>query len=105
MPVRSNRSKLFIYRIPNEKRTPVSSPSFPSMPRLYMELLENKNKVKPELRNKDHEPINSHGSPSIANSPEKPFKQSVIDKPATVKPVTTANSQPASPTSGTEFNT
>jgi hypothetical protein len=48
-------SKIEIIKIPSER--PTSRPKrFPSMSRMYLELIENKNKIKQELVNKEHEP-------------------------------------------------
>lgn len=47
------RQKLLLIRVPLEYKPPVHTPSFPPMPRLYMELLENKAKVKAVLKNKE----------------------------------------------------
>jgi hypothetical protein len=50
------KRKLKVVKIPLENRAEIIMPNFPIMPRLYLELIENKNKVKAELRNKDYVP-------------------------------------------------
>ena len=55
----SQRQKLNIIKVPNDK-APISSvskkPEFPRMPRMYLELIENKEKIKPNLVNKEYDP-------------------------------------------------
>ena len=45
--------KLKIIKVKGDHINQYVSPNFPNMPRLYIELLENKEKVKVELRKKD----------------------------------------------------
>lgn len=51
-------SKVNVVKIPNESIDDPSSkkPDFPRMPRMYLELLENKEKVKPTLMNQEYDP-------------------------------------------------
>jgi hypothetical protein len=51
------KRRLKVIRVPLENKQDVIMPNFPIMPRLYAELLENKNKVKVELRNVEHTPV------------------------------------------------
>ena len=46
--------KINVVKIPNETiNDDIIDKNFPRMPRMYLELLENKDKIKPELLNKD----------------------------------------------------
>jgi hypothetical protein len=50
----SNKNNITVLKIPNEKSTGHRSQTFPRMPRLYLELLENKSKIKQDLINTEY---------------------------------------------------
>lgn len=56
MPPKTQRKKLKIVKIPLDYLPEDIPAKFPPMPILYLELLENKQKIKPELRNKEYVP-------------------------------------------------
>jgi hypothetical protein len=58
---------------PEEKATLNRQQVFPRMPRLYLELLENKVKIKQDLVNKDYVPNVSSQKPSLYNEPPQNF--------------------------------
>jgi hypothetical protein len=74
----SDDSKRKIRVIKVKSETPINefyTPSFEQMPRLYLELLENKTKVKPELRKTEF--VSRNGN--IANIPSyRDVKDSAI---------------------------
>jgi hypothetical protein len=51
------KPKIIVERVPLDYRPVDIPPNFPPMPVLYLELIENKDKVKPELRDKAAQPI------------------------------------------------
>jgi hypothetical protein len=67
---------------PEEKATLNRQQVFPRMPRLYLELLENKVKIKQDLVNKDYVPIVSSQKPALYNEPtnENKYKVDEDDK-------------------------
>ena len=50
------RQKLHVVKVPGNYNLEFRAPNWNDMPLLYLELLENKDKVKPECRNMDYEP-------------------------------------------------
>ena len=50
----SNKNNITVLKIPNEKSSVHRSQTFPRMPRLYLELLENKSKIKQDLINTEY---------------------------------------------------
>ena len=60
------KAKYKIIKVANESPPPtIRIPNFPPLPRLYLELLENKAKVKPELRDLEWDPKSSTQIPSF----------------------------------------
>ena len=51
-----SKSKINVIKVPNEGIKPTAPMDFPRMPRMYLELMENKEKVKPSLVNKEYDP-------------------------------------------------
>jgi len=56
MPPKSKRVKLNVVKISGDYNFDFRVPNWADMPLLYLELLENKDKVKPDLRHVDYEP-------------------------------------------------
>ncbi len=67
MPPKKERKKLKVIKIPLDYIPEDIPAKFPSMPILYLELLENKQKIKQELRNKDYIP-NKYNMDNNTNS-------------------------------------
>jgi hypothetical protein len=53
-----SKSKLNVIKIPRETNSGGEGPKadFPRMPRMYLELIENKDKIKPGMVNKEYDP-------------------------------------------------
>lgn len=66
--------KLNVIKVPNEiqEETIVETKPFPRMPRMYLELLENKDKVKPDLLNRDYDPNDAESVISFYSSKDEP---------------------------------
>jgi hypothetical protein len=73
MPI---KRKLKVIKVPLENKPDIIMPNFPVMPILYLELLENKNKVKAELRTKEYKP-NSEQLAQLQQ--QEPIKQEKHD--------------------------
>ena len=58
MPSKKDK-RLKVIKIPLDHKPPDIPAKFPSMPILYLELIENKEKIKPQLRNKEYIPKNN----------------------------------------------
>lgn len=65
------KRKIKIIKVPLEHELEIIMPNFPIMPRMYLELLENKNKVKAGLRSVEHNPVlnEQHQVESIQSKP------------------------------------
>ena len=71
-------SKVNVVKIPNENiNIQNKKQDFPRMPRMYLELLENKDKVKPTLMNQEYDPNDADTVASFYANNEKddPFEQ------------------------------
>jgi len=75
------KRKIKVVKVPLDRKAEIIMPNFPIMPRLYLELLENPNKVVPELRGKDYNPpgldqmiIEDTYSPPKSESVKEEFK-------------------------------
>lgn len=77
-------SKIKVVKIPSENRAPDLPQVFPPMTRLYLELIENKAKIKQDLVNKEHTPITTVSTTQmpvpIIPSPQKEEFESRLDK-------------------------
>ena len=56
MPPKKDKNKIVVRKVPLDYYPERYHASFPPMPILYLELLENKQKVKKDLKNKDYVP-------------------------------------------------
>jgi hypothetical protein len=64
--------KINVVKIPNDTiNEDIIDKNFPRMPRMYLELLENKDKIKPELLNKDYDPNDAESVISFYSSKDE----------------------------------
>lgn len=74
----SDIKKVNVIKIPNSDQGEIPSKKFPRMPRMYLELLENKDKVKPQLLNKEYDPTDADTIASFDETDEPdPFKNNL----------------------------
>lgn len=63
----NSQQRIKVIKVPLENRPPSYQQSFTYMPRMYLELLENKDKIKPSIINKDYSPPREKPSHGIEN--------------------------------------
>ena len=74
----SDIKKVNVIKIPNSNRGEIPSKKFPRMPRMYLELLENKDKIKPQLLNKEYDPNDAETVASFDEEENQdPFKNNL----------------------------
>ena len=62
----NDSKKISVVKVPNDNIVPEStSKPLPRMPRMYLELLENKDKIKPQMLNKDYDPSDAESVISV----------------------------------------
>ena len=74
--------KLNVIKVPNEiQEETINTRPFPRMPRMYLELLENKDKVKPDLLNRDYDPNDAESVISFYSSKdeEQPIRENPME--------------------------
>nr|QBK85384.1 MAG: uncharacterized protein LCIVAC01_01930 [Iridovirus LCIVAC01] len=67
----SKKKSIKVIKIPNDKAINPRPKAFPRMPRLYLELLENKAKIKQDLINKEYVPQRGRSSSPDYNEPRR----------------------------------
>ena len=74
----SDIKKVNVIKIPNSNQDEIASKKFPRMPRMYLELLENKDKIKPQLINKEYDPTDADTIASFDDERnDDPFKNNL----------------------------
>ena len=64
--------KLNVIKVPNViQEETINTKPFPRMPRMYLELLENKDKIKPDLLNRDYDPNDAESVISFYSSKDE----------------------------------
>jgi Family of unknown function (DUF5767) len=76
-----SKSKINVIKVPNDVKNTTPAPTtFPRMPRMYLELIENKEKIKPTLVNKEYDPDEVATVTSETRSVQQPFKNRFEDE-------------------------
>jgi hypothetical protein len=86
MAKKTEKQEMDVIKIPTERPTSRSK-NFPKMPIMYLELIENKNKIKPDIADKEYVPSES----VIEKTPEKSVEKSPPSSPLP-KPVSPSES-------------
>tara|TARA_B110000438_G_C15815508_1_gene651776 strand:- start:797 stop:1873 length:1077 start_codon:yes stop_codon:yes gene_type:complete len=76
------KENIKVIKVPNKVTSPVRPISFPSMPRLYLELIENKNKVLQSVVNEDYVPSNVNNYNQYQQQKLlSPKKENIVNSP------------------------
>lgn len=81
----NDTKKISVVKVPNEnvsEKVEQMKNSLPRMPRMYLELLENKDKVKPQMINRDYDP--SDAESVISSLDHIPKKEETVKIPDTI---------------------
>lgn len=79
--------KINVIKVPREggsQNNPKTAPDFQRMPRMYLELLENKEKIKPNLVNKEYDPDEAESVYSFDGPTHDKDNQRLADIPRTI---------------------